>query len=157
MLKKISGFSFLLLLALVMTACVALRAEWTPPLQHPADAGLGKRPPICTDCHEARNENFNWQRFNHDTFFGDNHRQQAYQGSRVCSMCHQQNFCNDCHASTSVELTPSVKDPSATYRRSPHRGDWITRHRIEGSLDPTSCIRCHRNPKTATTCAPCHG
>jgi hypothetical protein len=71
-------------------------------------------------------------------------------------MCHQQSFCNDCHA-TYVELKPSIKNQDATYRRSPHRGDWLSRHRIEGSLDPTSCIRCHRNPKTATTCAPCHG
>jgi len=156
MLKKITWFSLLMLLALVLAACVAHRADWMPPLQHPADAGLGKRPPICTDCHEASNENFNWKRFNHDTYFGENHRQQAYQNSRVCGMCHQQSFCNDCHA-TSVELKPSIKNQTATYRRSPHRGDWLARHRIEGALDPTSCIRCHRNPKTAATCVPCHG
>jgi hypothetical protein len=156
MLKKISRIFPLLLSALVLAACVAHQAQWLPPLQHPEDAGLGKRPPICTDCHEASDEHFNWQRFNHDTYFGDNHRQQAYQNSRVCGMCHQQSFCSDCHA-IDIELKPSDKNPTATYRRSPHRGDWLARHRIEGALDPTSCIRCHRNPKTAATCVPCHG
>ena len=154
--KKIYMVFPLLLAVLALAACVSHQNGWAPPLSHPADAGLGKRPPICTDCHKAKDENFNWQRFNHDPYFGDNHRQQAYQNSRVCNMCHQQSYCNDCHA-TRVELKPSEKNQTATYRRSPHRGDWLARHRIEGRLDPTSCIRCHRNPKSAATCAPCHG
>jgi hypothetical protein len=156
MLKKIIRFLPLLLLVLALAACVSHQSEWKLPLRHPADAGLDQRPPICTACHDAKDANFNWQRFNHDAYFGDNHRQQAYQNSRVCGMCHQQSFCNDCHA-TRVELKPSIKNQTETYRRSPHRGDWLSRHRIEGSLDPTSCIRCHRNPQTATACAPCHG
>lgn len=156
MLKRIALLFPLLLPALVLAACVAHRADWTPPFLHPDEAGLSKRPPLCTDCHESGNENFNWQRFNHDLYFGEHHRQQAYQNSRICSMCHQQSFCNDCHA-TRVELKPSLKNQSETYRRSPHRGDWLARHRIEGRLDPTSCFRCHRNPKTASTCVPCHG
>ena len=89
MLKKISIMLPLLLSALLLAACVSHEAGWSLPLQHPADAGLSKRPPVCTDCHDASNENFNWQRFNHDTYFGENHRQQAYQNSRVCSMCHR--------------------------------------------------------------------
>lgn len=154
--KKIYILLPLLLAALALAACAAHQNGWVLPAQHPEYAEVGKKPPLCTDCHEPSNENFNWKRFNHDTYFGDNHRRQAYQNSRVCSMCHQQSFCNDCHA-TRVELKPSIKNQTETYRSSPHRGDWLSRHRIEGSLDPTSCIRCHRNPKTATTCAPCHG
>ncbi len=156
MLKKLSKTLPMLVAMLVLAACAASRGDWEPPLKHPADAGLSKRPPMCTDCHDASDDNFNWQRFNHGINWGKDHRMQAYQHARVCSMCHEQSFCNDCHA-TSVELTPSQKDPTATYRFSPHRGDWLARHRIEGALDPTSCIRCHRNPKTSSVCVPCHG
>lgn len=156
MLKTISGFISLFLLTLALAACVSNRAEWAVPLAHPDSAGLGQRPPVCTDCHEAEDGKLNWRYFNHDAYFAENHRRQAWQNSRVCSMCHEQSFCNDCHA-TRVELKPADKEPTATYRRSPHRGDWLTRHRIEAGLDPTSCIRCHRNPKSAATCIPCHG
>jgi hypothetical protein len=70
-------------------------------------------------------------------------------------MCHQTSFCNDCHA-TRVELKPSERHKTETYRRMPHRGNYLARHRIDGRVDPTSCFRCHGNPKTARTCSPCH-
>ena len=110
MLKKIIALLPLLLAASLLAACAYHQPEWTPPLKHPEDAGLSKRPPICTDCHDAKNKNFNRQRFNHDPYWGENHRQQAYQNSRVCSMCHEQSYCNDCHA-TRVELKPSRQEP----------------------------------------------
>lgn len=156
MLNKMTKVFFLLISTWLLSACVTNQADWNPPLQHPTDAGLSKRPPICTDCHAAKDGKINWQRFNHDVYFGENHRQQASQDSRVCNMCHQPSYCNDCHA-TRVELKPSDKDQTGTFRRSPHRGDWLARHRIEGALDPTSCIRCHKNPKAASSCVPCHG
>jgi predicted Fe-S protein YdhL (DUF1289 family) len=143
---------FLLLLA----ACALEKGGYMPPEKHPIDAELPPKPPICIDCHEARNEDFNWAQFNHTVYFGQDHRQPASRQNRVCSMCHTRSFCNDCHA-TRVELKPSVKNPTETYRRMPHRGDFLSRHRIDARVDPTSCFRCHGNPKTAQTCAPCHG
>jgi hypothetical protein len=71
-------------------------------------------------------------------------------------MCHQQQFCDECHG-VRVEEKPSAKNKTSTFRRTPHRGDYLSRHRIDGRVDPTSCFRCHGNPKTAETCAPCHG
>ena len=55
------------------------------------------------------------------------------------------------------ELKPSLRNQSDTFRRMPHRGDFLTRHRIEGKIDPTSCFRCHGNPRASQVCAPCHG
>ena len=96
------------------------------------------------------------ERYVHTADFGKSHRPEATQGEAVCAMCHQTSFCNDCHA-TRVELKPSLKNQTETYRSMPHRGDYLSRHRIDGRVDPTSCFRCHGNPKSARTCANCHG
>lgn len=150
--KSKSGI-FLLLLVVILAACTT---AYQLPAQHPEEAELGKNRPICTDCHDARNETFDYDRFSHDITWSDNHRFAAYQQEQVCNMCHQQSDCNDCHG-VRVELKPSTKAPDETYRRMPHRGDFLSRHRIDGRMDPTSCFRCHGNPKSAKTCAPCHG
>jgi hypothetical protein len=146
----------LILLLLGLGACAALDSGLDLPARHLSAADLDQEPKICTDCHEARGEKLAFGSFNHTPIWLQTHRQQAYQHERVCAMCHQTSFCNDCHA-TRVELKPSLKNQDQTYRQMPHRGDYLTRHRIDGRIDPTSCIRCHGNPKTATTCAPCHG
>ncbi len=154
----LKNFRLLMLLAILflLAACALDKGGYMPPEQHPVDAELPPQPPICIDCHEARDENFNFAQFNHTVYFGEDHRQPAYRQTQVCSMCHTRSFCNDCHA-TRIELKPSVKDPTETYRRMPHRGDYLSRHRIDARVDPTSCFRCHGNPKTAQTCVPCHG
>lgn len=150
--KQKKGF-IVTLLILTLAACAT---TYQLPVQHPAEAELSKRLPICTDCHDAQDENIVYDRFSHTLTWADNHRFAAYQQEQVCSMCHQQSFCNDCHG-VRVELKPSTRNPDQTYRRMPHRGDFLSRHRIEGRMNPTSCFRCHGNPKTAQTCAPCHG
>ncbi len=153
------SFFSLLVLVLPLTAllaCTALQSGYSVPLEHPPEAELGGRSPVCTDCHEARGDNLPYERFNHNAYFADNHRQAAYRNEALCSMCHQPSFCNDCHA-TRVELKPSIKNQTDNFRRMPHRGDYISRHRIDGRIDPTSCFRCHGNPKTAKTCVSCHG
>jgi hypothetical protein len=71
-------------------------------------------------------------------------------------MCHQPSYCDTCHG-VGVELKPSLKNQTRTNRRMPHRGDYLSRHRIDGRMDPVSCLRCHANRKTAKTCRPCHG
>jgi len=150
-----SRLTILLVSLLFLAACASLGTDVLLPVQHPPEAELGQRPPNCLDCHEARGEKLPFERFVHNAYFADNHRQVAYQNAQVCSMCHQRNFCSDCHA-TRVELKPSLKNATETNRRMPHRGDYLTRHRIEGRVDPSSCFRCHGNPKTAQTCAVCH-
>lgn len=143
------------LLALVVVACATSERGFLVPAQHPPEAELDlARRPVCTDCHDRRGK-IAYEDFNHTPFFSTGHRSVAGRQGAVCSMCHQPSFCNDCHA-TSVELKPADRRPTETFRGAPHRGDYLTRHKIEGRIDPTSCFRCHGNPKTTRTCAPCH-
>jgi hypothetical protein len=156
MVKK-SLLSILTLLAIVMLvgACTGLQSKSALPAKHPSAADLDASPKNCIDCHEA-GQDLHYERYIHTLDFGRNHRPEATQGEAICAMCHQTSFCNDCHA-TRVELKPSLKNQTETYRSMPHRGDYLSRHRIDGRVDPTSCFRCHGNPKSATTCANCHG
>ena len=135
-------------------ACAAMRSGYIPPFAHPEEEGEDLS--FCTDCHDISEEDFPYGKFNHTGFFAANHRQTAYQNSDICSMCHRQSYCDDCHA-VRVELKPSTRYQTENYRWFPHRGDYLTRHRFDGRIDPTSCFRCHGNPKTAKTCVPCHG
>ena len=141
-------------LLILLAACSIFRNEPRYPAVHPEE--LGNVRPMCTECHDARAEHINYEEFNHDASFVGPHRQQAYQNADVCSMCHAQSFCNDCHVSR-VELKPSLKNPTDTYRAMPHRGDYLSRHQVDGRVDPTSCFRCHGNPRATKSCAPCHG
>lgn len=145
-----------LFLLLGLAACAALDNGLNLPQRHQSVADLEQDTQQCTDCHDARGEKLAFGSFNHTPTWLQSHRQQAAQQEMVCAMCHQTSFCNDCHA-TRVELKPSEKNPDETYRQMPHRGDYLTRHRIDGRVDPTSCFRCHGNPKAARTCVPCHG
>ena len=154
MAKKGVLLSTVLLVPLtLLVACATLQGGDRLPATHPEDVGRAR--PTCTECHEPKGAAINYERYNHTLFFMDNHRIEAQQAEAVCSMCHQTSFCNDCHA-TRIELKPSEHYRTETYRRMPHRGNYLARHRIDGRVDPTSCFRCHGNPKTSETCAPCH-
>jgi len=151
--EKIKSLS-IILLSLITVSLVACAATYQLPAQHPEELEAGL--PVCTDCHDSSDDNVSFGRFTHTISWGKYHRLAANQNEQVCSMCHQQSFCNDCHG-VRVELKPSTKSPDDVLRNMPHRGDFLSRHRIEGRMNPTSCFRCHGNPKTAQTCAPCHG
>jgi hypothetical protein len=150
------GSTFLALPLLLLFACGSPQSRLVLPAQHPAEAELGRQRPVCIGCHEAGVAQLAYAEFNHTAFFADNHRSVAARHSQVCGLCHQQSFCNACHAGR-IELKPSLKEQTDTFRRMPHRGDYLSRHRIDGKIDPTSCFRCHGNPKTAQRCATCHG
>lgn len=139
---------------IILAACAERRAM----IVHPAaeDIGLGKQPPVCVGCHESSDGTINYAQFNHTALFADNHRTQAQRSADVCAMCHQASYCQTCHGAGN-ELKASEFSPADTFRRSPHRGDYLTRHRIDGRIDPTSCFRCHGNPKASSSCVRCHG
>ena len=155
---KKSILSILTMLAIVflMAACASLQTSYEAYATHPSAEDLGEQPKICTDCHDGRGEHVAYENYVHTADYGLNHRFQANQGEAICAMCHQTSFCNDCHA-TGIELKPSLKNQADTYRPMQHRGDYLSRHRIDGRMDPTSCFRCHGNPKSAESCARCHG
>jgi hypothetical protein len=155
--KKSTAYILLIASALLaLAACASLNGGFGLTGKHLSAEDLGTKPMNCLDCHEAKGDPIPFGRFVHNSYFMENHRQEAYQYEQVCSFCHQTSFCNDCHA-TRVELKPSIKNQTDTDRRMQHRGDYLSRHRIDGRIDPTSCFRCHGNPKNAQTCAPCHG
>lgn len=146
----------MLLFTLGLASCTAQQETSPLPLRHPDDAGLSGRPPLCSDCHEARSAEFNFAALNHDPTFLADHRSVTRQDQRSCQLCHTAAFCSDCHALRG-ELKPADRQQAETYRALPHRGDYLSRHRIDARIDPTSCLRCHGNPKSSQSCNPCHG
>ncbi len=146
-----------MVLLLGMTAaCTSLQRHPRLMAVHPDVDEMGGRPPVCTECHDTKDETFVWVQFNHTGEFGRQHKPQARQQNQVCGMCHQRDDCSNCHT-TRVELKPSVRHPGRTGRRMPHRGAYLTRHRVDGRVNPTSCVRCHGNAKRSTSCLKCHG
>ena len=145
-----------LLTVVLVAACATTGKRYLLPDRHPETLDKGR--PDCLGCHEERDTQVVFANFVHTPDWGrSTHRFQASQNARqVCAMCHEQSFCNECH-NTGVELKPSTLRQSDTYRRAPHRGDYIGRHRIDGRLNPASCFRCHGNPKASKSCNPCHG
>ena len=85
-----------------------------------------------------------------------------------CSMCHDNNFCEDCHVSTTmIDETNSTMDFYTPY--SPHQYisnskqmqitrvhslDFRFSHGIEARGRTSECTTCHQ---TETFCAECHG
>lgn len=132
---------------------VALAGGHELPLRH-TDEGEDLR--VCTTCHAIDDETFPYRIFDHTNAFVKRHGRRASQNEAVCNMCHQQRFCTDCHA-VGTELKPSLKNHGDPKRSMPHRGDYLTRHRIDGRIDPVQCFGCHGNPKTQRSCRPCHG
>ena len=62
--------------------------------------------------------------------------------------------CADCHGGKTAML-PSTKLGDRPDRMSPHRGDYLTLHRIDGRVDPTSCYECHGRANN-DKCTACH-
>ena len=104
----------------------------------------------CAECHQDR-----WGALNHkaDDFYR-RHKFYAAQQQQACSLCHQESFCNDCHAYRE-EIKPSDKYKGSPERMLPHRGDYLSRHRIEGKIDPVSCLKCHGRQNNER-CRICH-
>jgi len=152
--KRIGALCAWLCLCLyILFACAVPEERDSIPVAHPDEVGRNE---MCTECHETEEDSIIFERYDHTVYFSNKHGHEASRSARVCNMCHRQSFCNDCHVAR-TELKPSIKNQTDTYRRMPHRGDYLTRHRIDGRIDPTPCFRCHGNPKSSQTCVRCHG
>jgi len=152
--RSILGIFVTLMISVVILACATIQEMWILPSQHPDVDEDDLR--FCMECHEESDDNIRYSRYSHSPLFAEKHRFVAQQNQAVCNMCHQPSDCDICHG-TGIELKPSDKDPTSTFRRMPHRGDYLTRHRIDARIDPVSCRRCHGNPKTSASCNSCHG
>lgn len=152
--KKLLVLCASILTVALVVACAAIQSGYAPPPRHPEEEGEDLR--YCTECHDSEEAVIPYAKFNHSMFFADNHRQVAGRYGDVCSSCHRGSFCSDCHG-VGIELKPSIKNQTENYRRMPHRGDYLSRHSIDGRINPTGCYRCHGNPKSSQTCRSCHG
>ena len=140
---------------LCITACARLfSTEASLPSWHSQDLPEGRAD--CTECHKDQLAGAlkPSEAFSHSTVFIRNHRFYAEQDDRLCATCHARSFCNDCHANE-VEMKPSLKYGNRPDREFMHRGDYLTRHMIDGKTDPASCYRCHGRSNNEQ-CVACH-
>jgi len=114
--------------------------------EHPMEVkGLSN----CASCHTDQ-----WGALNHRASdFYLKHKFYGGQQKFACAACHQESFCADCHA-RKAEIKPSDKYKDSPERTLPHRGDYLSRHKIEGRIDPASCMKCHgrQNNQRCKTC-----
>lgn len=105
--------------------------------------------PDCSECHSGK-----LAAFNHKApgFFAK-HRFYAQEQRMACAACHEESFCSDCHAHKE-EIKPSDKYSDSPERNLPHRGDYLSQHKIDGRINPASCARCHgrQNNEGCKTC-----
>lgn len=104
----------------------------------------------CTECHSD-----SWGAMNHQAVdFYKKHRFYAGTSRQACSACHQESFCIDCHAHKE-EIKPSDKFADSPERSLPHRGDYLSQHKIDGRVNPASCVKCHGRQNNER-CVSCH-
>ena len=136
----------LLLLPVLVLALYAPAATAESAMKHPTEVEV---PALCSTCHQ------DWRgALDHTAEFGKfRHRFMAQQYGDSCKVCHVESFCSDCHAHREF-LKPSDKFKDSPERDLPHRGDYINQHKIDGRVDPTSCMKCHgrQNNERCKTC-----
>ena len=142
-------------LGLVLAACAQMKALPSLPDSHPEALAVGQQVD-CSECHEDSGKGTmkSMSAFSHSPSFVKNHRFLAANDNRLCETCHKVSFCADCHTNQ-VEMKPSIKYGNRPDREMPHRGNFLTVHKIEGKLDPASCYRCHGRGNNER-CVACH-
>ena len=150
-------FPFLLLAGLiaVIASCARMKTIPVLPASHPEALAVGQQV-SCAECHTdlPKGTIKSIDSFNHTPSFVKNHRFYSASDDRICSSCHKSSFCNDCHTNK-VEMKPSTRYGNRPDREMPHRGNFMTLHKIEGKLDPASCYRCHGRANN-DRCVACH-
>jgi hypothetical protein len=106
--------------------------------------------PKCSECHTD-----SWGALNHQAQdFYLKHKFYAAQQKAACNACHQESFCVECHAHKD-EITPAEKHRDRPDLSLPHRGDYLSQHKIDGRIDPVSCVKCHGRQNNER-CKACH-
>ena len=83
--KSILSILALVAILLLVAACAGLQSSYAPMARHPSAEDLGEQPKVCTDCHDARDDNVAYENYVHTVDYGTNHRAQAYQGEAICA------------------------------------------------------------------------
>jgi hypothetical protein len=139
----------------VLMACGLVSPEASFAPTHPQELGPGR--PSCSECHStdlSKGALKPYATFDHTANFVKDHRFQASQDSNTCASCHAQSFCADCHGGK-VAMKPSTLYGDRPDRPMPHRGDYMTLHKMDGKADPSSCYTCHGRANN-DKCIACH-
>jgi hypothetical protein len=137
----------ILLVGLMLSVLCACANTNSMTRVHPEEV---KGLPNCTECHTDQ-----WASLNHQAEdFYLKHKFYAYQQQAACYACHQEGYCADCHAHKE-EIKPSDKYKERPELALPHRGDYLSQHRIDGRIDPVSCMKCHGRQNNER-CKICH-
>lgn len=144
--KKYSKLLMALFLPVLLFGIYACAHTASMAKAHPMEvAGF----PVCSDCHSDYRA-----AMNHTLDFSTRHKFFAIQSKQACSVCHSESFCSDCHAHKE-ELKPSDKYKDSVERALPHRGDYLTQHKIDGRINPAACMKCHGRTNNER-CRACH-
>ena len=138
-----------------LMACSLISPETSYAPSHPQELSAGR--PMCSECHSAdlsKGALKPYASFDHTPAFVKDHKVQATQDAASCSVCHAPSFCTDCHGGK-VPVSPAVRLSDRPDRLSPHRGDYLTLHKMEGKMDPSSCYSCHGRANN-DKCRACH-
>ena len=138
---------FLLLLPVLALLVQVQGSNAGTAAKHPMEV---EAPVICSQCHT------DWRAaMDHSAEFGGfRHKFTARQNKQTCGLCHAESFCSDCHAHKE-QLKPSDKYKDAPERALPHRGDYLNQHKIDGRINPASCMKCHGRQNNER-CRVCH-
>jgi len=132
-------------LAVLLFAC----AEAPSLVRKHPEVGPGMH--LCSDCHTDWRATLDHR---HRPDYIKKHQFYASQQRHTCEVCHEESFCADCHANRE-EIKPSDKYKDAPERALPHRGDYLTQHKIDGRINPASCFPCHGRQNNER-CKVCH-
>jgi hypothetical protein len=106
--------------------------------------------PRCSECHTD-----SWGALNHQAEdFYLKHKFYAYQYRAACNACHEDAYCMECHAHKE-EIKPSDLHKDQPDFALPHRGDYLSQHKVDGRVDPASCMKCHGRQNNER-CKSCH-
>lgn len=142
-------------LAIMLASCAGIKSTPYGYSSHAEYIKAGQQI-TCSECHDDQQKGTmkSYGSFNHTPVFVKNHGLYASQDDRLCVACHKVSFCNDCHATRS-EMKPALKNGNRSDLDLPHRGNYMTMHKIEGKVDPASCYRCHGRGNNER-CFACH-
>jgi hypothetical protein len=146
---------FLVIVFALGTACSLLSPDASFSPAHPQDSLTAR--PQCSTCHESetlKGAQKPFASFDHNATFVKDHKFQAGSDSNVCASCHSQSFCTECHTGKTM-MKPSTMRGDRPDREMPHRGDYMTMHKVDGRNDPTGCFKCHGRANN-DKCLICH-
>jgi hypothetical protein len=79
------------------------------------------------------------------------HGVRAASSADLCSTCHSERSCAQCHGVT-VPALPATQRFANPFAASVHRAGFTSRHSLEAKSDPGACQTCHQPDR----CAACH-